>query len=302
MLTLYRGDADKIKEFEFKKTNKYCLLGQGIYLTDSLSIANTYRTKGSGQMASHQLFYGEAEHRLEAFDKGFPTFCERAWASEHGPYPWYRNVPEKDRKKHEEKCRAHYKELIERKEITAEYVSPPISTLKQSSFIKPSSAIAWRKEQEKKHKRYLKVVWEEIPNAGYVTRFEFREEQFNPTVFNVDKACNDEFFWTLMYEGKLMIGHPADSLEDYIRLNNGRKVFDAVNQPTTPQGRVTMQTRLARYDTKATWRKIGNIIKPYGFVGYEYSGGLRLGGKIHHRAFCIWDETFVNDHKVERFK
>lgn len=300
-LTLYRGDADKIKEFEFKKTNKYCLLGQGIYLTDSLRIANTYRTKGTSATSVHHLFHGSAENRLEAFEKGFPTFCERMWVSEHGyGRPYYRSLSDKEQKKHEQKCRPIYQQLIEDKDITAEYTASPVLT--SSKYLKPSQVIAHNKEAMKTAKRWIKVEWTEIPNAGYVTRFEFAEHKFNPAVFNVDKACNDEFFWELMYDEKLLIGSLAETKEEYIRLNKGKKVFDAVNTPVDPDARLTMKMRIAKRDSKSTWRKIGNVLQPYGFVGYEYSGGLRLGGGFHHRAFCIWDEEFVNDHKVQRFK
>lgn len=301
-LTLYRGDADKIKEFEFKKTNKYCLLGQGIYLTNSLRVANTYRSKGAGKIYTHQLFYGQADNRNEALELGFSKFCELQWVSEHGYRPRYDTLPEKDKKKHVDKCRPLFRQFIEEKAIVADYTTAPVITAVRGRFTKPSATIAAQKELEKNHKRYLKVVWEEVPDAGYVTRFEFAEHKFNPAVFHVDKACNDEFFWELMYDEKLLIGNLAETKEEYIRLNKGMKVFDAVNIPVDPQARLTMKMRIAKRDSKDTWRKIGNIIRPYGFVGYEYNGGMRLGGGYNHRAFCIWDEEYVNDHKVERFK
>lgn len=291
ILTLYRGDADKIKEFEFKKTNKWCLLGQGIYLTDSLRVAHSYRTKGGSKTAVHQLFYGAADNRNEALALAFPKFCEVLWVNEHGYRPWYSRVSDKDRKKHEDKCRPIFQKLIEDKEIVAEYTTAPVVTAIRGKYTKPSATIAWQKELEKKHKRYLKVEWEEIPNAGYVTRFEFKEHEFNPQVFNVDKACNDDFFWTLMHDSKVPIGKLGVTLDDYVRLNKGRYVFDAVQEAADRGERKT-----------DLWRKISNIIKPYGFVGYEYNGGVRLGGGYRHRAFCIWDEDFVNEHKVERFK
>lgn len=303
-VTLYRGDADKIKEFVYKKTNKYCLLGQGIYLTDNLRVANTYRTKGSGKVSTHQLFYGQADNRTEALALAFPKFCGVMWASEHNAFPHgYTRLTAAEQKKMEDKYRPLYQQLTESKKIVAVYTTAPVVTVIRGPYTKPSSTIAAQKALDKIHKKYLKVEFEQIPDAGYVTRFEFEEREFNPFVFNVDKACNDDFFWTLMYEEKLMIGEEADNLEEYIRRNKGRKVFDAVHIPPPPAGsRVTMKQRIARYDSKVMWRRIANIIKPYGFVGYEYNGGQRLGGGYHHRAFCIWDEDFVNEHKVLRFK
>lgn len=46
-ITLYRGDSTKIKRFEFSRTKKYCYRGQGIYLTDDIKVAESYRTKGA---------------------------------------------------------------------------------------------------------------------------------------------------------------------------------------------------------------------------------------------------------------
>lgn len=303
-LTLYRGDADKIKEFEFKKTNKYCLLGQGIYLTDNLKIANTYRTKGSGITPVHQLFYGQADNRLDALKLAYPKFCGIQWANENKAFPYgYTRLTTAEQKKYEDKYRDLYQKLIEDKEIKVEYTTAPVVTAVRGRFTKPSATIAAQKELEKNHKKYLKVEWEEIPDAGYITRFEFKPEEFNPFVFNVDVACNDEFFWELMYDAKLPIGHAAANMEEYIRANKGVKPFDAVVKRPDPNARQTMKQRIARYDEKAMWRKIANIIKPYGYIGYEYNGGTRLGGGYgRHRAFSIWDEDFVNEHKVQRFK
>ena len=45
-MKLYRGDSEKISQFDFNKTYSHCLVGQGIYLTDNIDVANTYRTKG----------------------------------------------------------------------------------------------------------------------------------------------------------------------------------------------------------------------------------------------------------------
>lgn len=47
ILRLYRGDSAKITEFSFNRTNKYCLFGPGIYLTDNVDVAHSYRTKGA---------------------------------------------------------------------------------------------------------------------------------------------------------------------------------------------------------------------------------------------------------------
>jgi len=293
-LTLYRGDSVKIKQFEFNKTNKWCLLGQGIYLTNSLKVAQTYRTKDAGKSYMHQLFYGECDNRNEAYEKGFGGFCKVLWEKEHG---WCTRYPTgTDQQKFEEKHRNKYRALIEAGEITADYTTRPVLDSGFSYYRNASQRIAKVKEEKKKHKAYIKVVWEEDPNIGYITKFEFEENKFEPFLLNVDVACNDEFFWSLMYDGGVRIGKQGGNMEEYIRANFGRKIFDCVAEGfVDPRGKHHSHKQDA-------WRKIGNILRPYGTIGMEYNGGVRLGGGHTHRAFCIWDEEFVNDHKVERFK
>lgn len=62
-LTLYRGDYTRIRKFAFHKTNRNCFVGQGIYLTDSIEIADTYRTKGAD--------WDIDNHVMWSFDKNF---------------------------------------------------------------------------------------------------------------------------------------------------------------------------------------------------------------------------------------
>jgi hypothetical protein len=287
-LTLYRGDSTKIKEFEVKKTNKYCLLGQGIYLTDKLSIAHSYREKDVP--TRHILFNGAADNRIQALDLSFETFCKAMWEKEHLRSEWWSKAPENVKRKYRQSNRKLFLDLIDNKKIQADYTSPPPVTAINNKYHKASSIIAAQKELEKNHTRYLKVVWNEEPNAGFVTKFEFNKNEFDTKVFHVDKACNDEFFWTLMHDAKLDVGIQTYDLAEYLKHQVGRNVYNSVD------------SRSGRYGSKNVWSKIAKIIEPYGFVGFEYNGGSRLGGGYNHRAFSIWDEEYVNDHKVQRFK
>ena len=66
-----------IEEFDVNKTSDYCYAGKGIYLTDRLEIAMTYRTKGyRGFTPSSDLFEGLAKDRSEAIEKGFSRYKE----------------------------------------------------------------------------------------------------------------------------------------------------------------------------------------------------------------------------------
>ncbi len=84
-LTLYRGDFEKISKFKFHKTNRHCLVGRGIYLTDSKEVADSYRTKGMRitddycVSKSDVLFQGETNNKGEALEKAFEKFLSNAW-------------------------------------------------------------------------------------------------------------------------------------------------------------------------------------------------------------------------------
>lgn len=127
MLTLYRGDSTKIAEFDLHKTYKNCLYGQGIYLTNSLEVAHSYRTKEAteSQWQEPILFVGKAANRPEAFAKAFEQFL----------YPFYyykegvKLYSVKQRKQYEKAVRKHEAEArrffdLEREEgrIKAEYI------------------------------------------------------------------------------------------------------------------------------------------------------------------------------------
>lgn len=72
-LRLYRGDSTKIVKFDFNKTRKYSLVGQGIYLTNSIKIAQSYREKNTSSRndcVTERLYYGydAFEWKKQAFN------------------------------------------------------------------------------------------------------------------------------------------------------------------------------------------------------------------------------------------
>lgn len=74
-IRLYRGDATRIEEFSFRKTLKHCLVGQGIYLTDSLKIAESYRIKGSREKYPFDIRV-KTKTKNEAMSLAFTQYCK----------------------------------------------------------------------------------------------------------------------------------------------------------------------------------------------------------------------------------
>jgi len=290
-IVLYRGDSTKIKNFEYSKTNKRCLLGQGVYLTDSLKIAASYRKKGVRSLYTKDpsiLFDGEAKDRTEAFELAFPGFGKLMWEKEKDISDWWTRLNEKDKAKYLESKRELYNILIESKQIVAKYStrSPAEEVIKIG---KSASSVKSRiKSLKETHKNVIKVKLMEDIDIGFLTSFEFDEKDFNSSVFNVDIPCNDVWFWELMYSSKIMIGKKANNIDKYVSENIGSSVYKAVRTETK--------------DVKEPWNKIKKVLQPKGYIGYEYKGGVRIGFNVKHRAFCIWNDEYVNAHKVKRFK
>lgn len=274
-LILYRGDSNKIKEFKYKETNKYCLLGQGIYLTNKESVAHTYRTKGTIESNKETLFSGPSDNRATALEEGFYQYCVNKWRQVNAYNVKYPTDPAK-KKKFEDSLRKEFQGLVEKGDIVAEY----------------SDVVGLVQYKSQKVKRSLMVVWTKSDVAvGYVTRFEFDEETFNKAMFHVDNPCHDVAFWTSAYKAGMFVGTPYNNIDDYVKQNLGRKVAPNNVIPG-------LYGRVVRFD----WAKLQKILRPFGYLGFEYNGGIRIGGGKLHRAFCVWDENFVNEHKVERFK
>lgn len=263
-LTLYRGDAEKIREFDFSKTDKHCLVGQGIYLTNRLRVAHSYRTKGASVRNGFRpvLFEGVAKDRPDALVKAFQSYLDDylyATFSYNERQAMAKKPKQMERVKAEQQ--AQFNRYVEEKKIVAEYGS------------------------NYPH-RIIKVSFLHENGFGWVSQFEFPEETLKTSVLHVDKPITDTFFWELMWDNKVKVGKEAAVRAVYVALNQNERVLDI----SRSGGR------------KEAYSAVRRVIEPYGFKGFEYDGGRIWGGLGHHRAFCLWDDEFVNDHKVKRFK
>lgn len=277
-ITLFRGDSEKIKEFDVKKTHRYCLVGPGIYLTNALTVAESYMDKGSKESNSHTLFQGEAKDRPAAFKAGFQhyvtlyieSFC-----------PEFRRADKKSKAYLNlvNRIEQVYKAHIDNRSIIAEYPK-----------YKRPTASDWE----------ITVTYTPEKKVGFITRFEFPKKEFETGVMKIDGHIKDEFFWELIWDNQIGYGDPYDTKHDFIKNNAAGPKPIAWRLPDGSFNR-TAARAYPWHNTEALL-KIRNILVPYGYHGYEYNGGQYAGGKGLHRAFVIWDDEFVNDHKVERFK
>ena len=270
---LYRGDFEKIDRFDFDKTHKYCLVGQGIYLTDSRVIASSYRTKDSSEVTMACLFNKEAANRNEAFEKAFLEFCKIKHQQLYG----YGKYPiGKKQEKFECSLVREYRQLIEDNIIKAEYCN----------------SFGFSRFGHRIEKKTIKVIWEIIKNPGYLSMFEFDTKYLDNNIIHTDTSLDNKDFWELMFVKGIKIGKEASNVSDYIDMNNGTRVSEAIK---------TFHSDKALFKRDGIWAKIRQVLEPYGIIGFEYNGGQRLGYK-NHRAFCIWDDELVNSCRVSVLK
>lgn len=261
ILELYRGDSSKIKEFEFNKTSKHCLFGQGVYLSDSKRVADSYRDKGIDtndhevQLAK-TIVPGMARiHKEPLLKAGFDTFVEIHWNQRF-------NYPLK-------KSSIEYKKLVD--ELSDVWYfgleDNTISITKTLIGVTHTHTV-------------VRVVWKRF-TVGYLSTFHFDEQFLLNNVVNLDACLFDDSFLGLVYDNQLQIFTPYDTRENFIKHNRTGRVQRASNKD---------------------WNRLRVVLEPYGIIGFQYNGGLRIGGHGRHRAFVIWDDDYVNRHKVSRVR
>lgn len=261
ILELYRGDSSKIKEFEFNKTSKYCLFGQGVYLSDSRRVADSYRDKGvctndHEVVLAKSIVPGTTRiHKEPLLKAGFDTFVEIHWNQRF-------NHPLK-------KTSLEYKKLVD------ELSDVWYFSLQDKAIVVTTTTIGVTSLST-----VIRLVWKRY-TVGYLSTFHFDEQFLLNNVVNLDRYMHDEDFLGLVYDNGIEIFPHHNTRENFIRQNRVSRVRPATNKE---------------------WNKLRLVLEPYGVIGFQYNGGQRLGGNGRHRAFVIWDDEYVNRHKVSRMR
>lgn len=293
LLTLYRGDSSKIDQFQVSKTHKYCLVGQGIYLTTDPTVADSYRTKGAD--LGYRIY-----HIPLALRERVVTLCSKAADSNTrdsaflAAYTeWLRCMGYAERyagKKAENS--AKYQKGLERikKERWAEYEAHRESGRVRLEYVGAGQY------------RHIVVTLHNTGKlaVGYTSRFEVPRAVLEANTINVTRSIHDPSFWGLMWDNKIDVGVQQKQFDDpnverqaFIHANTGRTYH--LGGHYLPLGKHL--TNIPHRD----WARMRHVLLPYGVLGLEYEGGAMTCGK-RHRAFCIWDEEWVNKHKVERYR
>lgn len=269
-LKLYRGDFSKVVEFKVKQTNKHSLLGEGIYLTDSTKVANTYRKKDADlKLFSETYRRDEVKftpfNRVTVLEAAFSDWLGKKYPNEVGTYALFRFKDTEINKRRtalKNQHRRTWESMIESRQIVATYIQKDVVTVEE----KPPTTL------------------------GYVSVFEFFSEEFEPSIIKVDGDVKDEGLIDFMHSEK-MFSSTARQFDTARSLN-----FDAY------ASNLNIPTRMYCYVTDKARENMRKYLRQRGFKGMEYSGGILVGGYGIHRAFCVWDDDWVNYHKTNRYK
>ena len=219
-LTLYRGDFEEIDQFMVSKTNRFCYVGPGIYLTDRRSIAETYRvkgSKGSATLSEITLFKGEAKSREQALEFAFPSYvmlalgenpmyvsgkAETAALSKVTPLQAFGRAYPKLPDGRLRDLRRQFVEAYDDKTICAEY------TL---AGVRPSFFRSLRGNAE------LKVTLKTgEPPVGHLSKFVVPKLAFEGSVINVADCIRDQTFWEIVWNEGLNIGEKHSNIHTHV--------------------------------------------------------------------------------------
>lgn len=268
VLRLFRGDSSVIDEFNVKKTSKYGLLGQGIYLTNSLKIAKTYKSKGLSSGMNGELFAGHAKDRADAYSKAKPLFFKvYCRLNQLDSYDELKN------KKVIDAANRVFETLIADKVITSKYINCTGNV------------------------PYLIVTLDQAYiDAGDISTFDFDQDEFESKIIKVDGCVNNEQFWKTMWKHQIPMGVQGCASEDQFVQMSSRLNINLMNIKCKPILQLKGKTKVKTADI--LFDSIRKAMMPQGFLGMEYEGGRYMGGGGHHRAFCLWDHHFVNRHRL----
>lgn len=290
LIKLYRGDNVFIDMHKTKETNSYNYLGKGIYLTESLKVAESYLLKnennGFGRNGTLTLSFdrpGMAKDIPHALEKFYQNFLD------HYAYAKYnidakRILEDKKYKKELQECRKAFEEWIASGYIVSKYVNggktititatdPKAKEIGHiSEFHIPSHLL----EHNVLRCEYLRTSEKRLWEIVHAEKLSFGLH--DP---NVDK---DTFMQQVGYSSGVLYQMNFESL-----LNYGNQTDPEKN----PMNRKYLDNEIKRRE------KMIRVFKRHGVKGFEYSGGRLIGGLGHHRAFSIWDDNWIHEFRVK---
>lgn len=306
---LYRGDSTRIDAFDFGMTDLHALLGQGIYLTDDPAVALDYTVKQSRDLVfSSDTARNEKElvsaylHHMVINDPEWKTAIARLqdeWRSKHYT-----------REMSSEQIYAGYKVAL--RDLFKTFFS-----MQKKKWLSSQSQF-----------RILKTTvgeWKIVNAArgGHISSFDIPEFYLNKTL-HADRPLSDADLTILrdifksVFTGNVIDMRDSDekflSFDGYVdNFKTKGTRYAWTERPIGGKGQNPSFDELlngthAGYHVMHELSHQRNLIsrlQAAGYVGLEYDGGVRIsgtgtrgGGRNRHRAFVLWDDAFVNAHRL----
>ena len=278
-LRLYRGDSSPVRIFNISKTKDYSLVGKGIYLTSSFKVAESYREKEylNYRTEIHVLYKG-----MDAFkwkENAFNAFVALRYKEINN------NKNKEIPKSFILQCSNEWDKLIDENSIIIEkkevLVHDNLSHITKANS-KSSSKVPYEKLIKAKTQMFYTASLKG-KNKGRVTAFDFDQDYFERNIVTLFKPID---FHQRAEDLKVILKNYALMNYEY-----GNPIVD----------RILLHNKYVERGFGDPYKESVALLKKAGFIGFEYQGGVRTGNFIKHRAFCIWDEDFVNAAKVKVF-
>lgn len=301
-LILYRGDSVYIEEFLYSRTDRYCLVGKGIYLTSNPEVADTYRTKGLDfhlrgkyRSKSHDLFSDSSPNLTlgKALEAAFVAYLKHVWKKKTGV-----DILETDKRwpLHRINHLQEWERLLKDKEKLS------ISDTQSNGFRYNSSS----------RSIVIRLIEKPEKKVGYLSKFAFPNDrgQFENAMFPIYDRLTEPLLWEMFYDAGLFHEKRFKTRAQYVAGRMNTVIGEAYVIPAYTMARggfrsAAAQIAYARDLVAKSYRvnsnqfpKVQKVLRSIGYLGFSYPGGM-MSGMTRHKAYSVWDEDFVNKHKVE---
>lgn len=309
-LLLYRGDSSKIDSFDINKTDPMALFGKGIYLTDNKTIADDYTMKAGKNI----IFISEKARSIKELIKEYLY-----------------NIMENDLNYHTKANKIHDEARDnlwdDIKNNSSEEMRNKLKSdqkkLYQSLFKKAKEIFSTRMNDFRIKKDTTgKFYIVDKNRTSQITTFDIPEEYLSRTI-NSDIPLTDQ---EINIIGKFIIQIFGDRILDFRNLDGkmisykeyidnfkkygARYAWEGITiggkgkNPTLDE--LWNGTHAGYHIFKGEHQdQFIKFMQNYGYVGIEYQGGKRLGSHVRggggelHRAFVLWDSSYINKWKID---
>lgn len=296
-MSLFRGDSKQIKRFSMQRVANNSLVGKGIYLTNSIEVAHSYRGKADKKANYKKNSIGRIVHSssnlyISRESRTKEAFVEFVRQHHQAQTKTGTKVPEQ-----------HTKEWAK----LVQEVKPVWNLLLNDKH--PSLELT-EGFLSRRSRAFVTSHWESLiikeREPGYITQFDFDRKDFESKMLDVSMPITDRRVLKVLYYGDYGYRNPLKEypFHKFCKDMETSFISDGCN--------VEHMAKLEKSHGKQNIHKRNIILlyenmfvkdlKALGYKGFEYSGGSYTSGVDLHRAFSVWDEDYVNRHMVSQFK